>query len=68
MWTSLGTRPVAALTEFVVSEFHVGQMQVPIVLSFVDDHSQHLGRSVVYPLGISGVLVRLTTYLQKVNQ
>ena len=26
----------------VVSEFYVGQMQVPIVLSLVDDHSQHL--------------------------
>ena len=25
-------------------------MQVPIVLSLVDDHSQHLGHSVVYPL------------------
>ena len=33
----------------VVSKFHVGQMQVPIVLSLVDDHSQHLGHSVVYP-------------------
>ena len=34
----------------VVSDFDVGQMQVPIVLSLVDDHSQHLGHSVVYPL------------------
>ena len=34
----------------VVSEFYEGQMQVPIVLSLVDDHSQHLGHSVVYPL------------------
>ena len=25
-------------------------MQVPIVLSLVDDHTQHLGHSVVYPL------------------
>ena len=37
MWTSLGPRPVAALTEFVVSEFYVGQMQAPIVLSLVDE-------------------------------
>ena len=34
----------------VVSEFDVGQMQVRIVLSLVDDNSQHLGDSVVYPL------------------
>ena len=34
----------------VVSELYVGQMQVPIVLSLVDDHSQHFGHSVVYPL------------------
>ena len=27
----------------VVSEFHVRQMQVPIVLSLVDKKSQHLG-------------------------
>ena len=31
-------------------EFDVGKMQVPIVLSLVDDHSQHLGHSVVHPL------------------
>ena len=34
----------------VVSEFDVRQLRVPIVLSLVDDHSQHLGHSVVYPL------------------
>ena len=34
----------------VVSEFYVGQMQAPIVLSLVDVHSQHLGHSVIYPL------------------
>ena len=34
----------------VVSEFDVRQMQVPIVLSLVDDHSQHLDHSVVHPL------------------
>ena len=34
----------------VVSEFNVGEMQFPIVLSLVDDHSQHLGHSVIYPL------------------
>ena len=34
----------------VVSEFYVGQMQVPIVLSLVDEHSQHSCHSVIYPL------------------
>ena len=34
----------------VVSDFDVGQTQVPMVLSLVDDHSQHLGHSVVHPL------------------
>ena len=33
-----------------VSEFDVRQMQVPIVLSLVDDRSQHLGHSVVHQL------------------
>ena len=34
----------------VVSEFDVGQMRVPVVLSLVDDPIQHLGHSVVYPV------------------
>ena len=34
----------------VVSEFDVRQMQVPIALSLVDDHGQHLGHSMVHPL------------------
>ena len=34
----------------VVREFDVRQMQDPIVLSLVDDHSQHLGHSVIHPL------------------
>ena len=34
----------------VVSEFYVGQMQVPIVLSLVDDHGQHWGHDIVHPL------------------
>ena len=34
----------------VVSEFDVRQIQVPIVLSLVDDHSQYLGHRVVHPL------------------
>ena len=37
----------------VVREFDVRTMQVPIVLSLVDDHSQHLGHGVVHPLNAS---------------
>ena len=31
----------------VVGELHVRQLRIPIVLAFVDDHSQHLGHCVV---------------------
>ena len=31
----------------VVSKFHVRQVDVPVVLSFVDDHRQHLSYGVV---------------------
>ena len=50
MWTSLGARLVAALTELLESGFNVGQKPAPMVLSRVDDHSQHLRDSVVHPL------------------
>ena len=47
----LGGRQTRRRTDgIVVSELYVGQMQVPIVLSLVDDHSQHLDHRVVYPL------------------
>ena len=36
----------------VVSKFDMEQMQVAVVLSLVDDHSQHLGHSVVCPLNV----------------
>ena len=31
----------------VVSKFHVRQVDVPVVLSFVDDHHKHLSHGVV---------------------
>ena len=34
----------------VVIKFYVGRVPVPIVLSLVDDHSEHFDHSVVYPL------------------
>ena len=42
----------------VVSEFYVGQMQVPIDLFLVDDNSQHLGHDMVHPLN-APVTVRM---------
>ena len=34
----------------VVCELDATQLHIPVVLSFIDDHSQHLGHSVVHPL------------------
>ena len=42
----------------VVSELDVREPQIPVVLLLVDDHSQHLGHSVVHPLNAS-VAVRI---------
>ena len=41
-----------------VSEFDVRKMQVSVVLSLVDDHTQHLGHGVVHPLN-APVTVRM---------
>ena len=43
----------------VVSEFDVGQMQVLIVLSLVDDRSQHLSHRVAYPLNAPVTVVMI---------
>ena len=57
---SLGRRlvdllPVAqrinALTHGVVLD--VRELQIPVVLSFIDDHTLHLSHSVVHPLNAS---------------
>ena len=37
----------------VVSDLDVRQVQIPILLSFVHDHSQHVGQSVVHLLNAS---------------
>ena len=50
MWTSFDRHTCCRADGIVVSEFDMGKMQVPIVLSLVDDHSQHLSYSVAYPL------------------
>ena len=40
-------QPGAGADGIVVSKFHVRQVDVPVVLSFVDDHRQHLNHGVV---------------------
>ena len=42
----------------VVNELDVREPQIPVVLLLVDDHSQHLGHSVVHPLN-APVAVRM---------
>ena len=42
----------------VVSELDVREPLIPVILLFVDDHSQRLGHSVVYPLN-APVAVRM---------
>ena len=37
----------------VVCELDVRELQIPVVLSFIDDHSQRLSHSVVHPLTAS---------------
>ena len=57
----------------VVSKLYVGHMQVPIVLSLVDDHSQNLGHNVVYLLnapvtvGMIGACRKLMHTQQLIN-
>ena len=40
-------QPGGGADEIVVSKFHVCHVDVPVVLSFVDDHRQYLSRSVI---------------------
>ena len=40
-------QPCGGADGIVVSKFHVRQVDVPVVLSFVDDHRQHLSHGVV---------------------
>ena len=40
-------QPGGGADGIVVSKFHVWQVDVPVVLSFVDDHRQHLSHGVV---------------------
>ena len=51
----------------IVSEFYVGQIQVLIVLSLVDDHSQHFGHSVVYPLNAPITVGMIRAYSKLVH-
>ena len=40
-------QPCGGADGIVVRKFHVRQVDVPVVLSFVDDHRQHLSHGVV---------------------
>ena len=37
----------------VVFELDVRELQIPVVLSFIDDHSQHMDHRMVHPLNAS---------------
>ena len=40
----------------VASELDLREPQIPVVLSLVDDHRQHLGHSVVHPFNATAVI------------
>ena len=46
----VGGQASGGADRIVVGELHVRQLRIPIVLAFVDDHTQHLGRCVVNAL------------------
>ena len=57
-WTSTHANLVGGQTRrsadrIVACELDVGELQVPVVLSFIDDHSEYLGHSVVHALHAS---------------
>ena len=57
-WTSANVNPIEHQTRrradgVGVCELDVRELQIPVVLSFADDHSQHLRHSVLYPLNAS---------------
>ena len=43
----VGGQSSGCADRIIVGELHVRQLRIPIVLAFVDDHSQHLGHCVV---------------------
>ena len=45
-----GGQASGGVDKIVAGELHVRQLSIPIVLAFVDDHSQHLGHCVVNAL------------------
>ena len=43
-------QPSGGTDGIVVSEFYVRQVSIPIILSLVDDHSEHLGHGMIHAL------------------
>ena len=71
-WESAHVEPVGRQARqradgIVVSEFYVRQMQVPIVLSLVDDYRQHLGHSVVHPFNAPVTVGMIGTWSKLVH-
>ena len=54
--TLVGSQTRRRADRIVACELDVRELQDPVVLSFIDDHSQHLGHSMVYPLNASVVV------------
>ena len=50
-------QPGGGADGIIVSKFHVWQADVPVVLSFVDDHRQHLSHGVVDALDATVAVV-----------
>ena len=46
----IGGQPGCGTDGIIVSKFHVRQMGMPIILSLVDDHSEHLSHGMIHAL------------------
>ena len=53
MRTSLGVKPVAAMTELLYANSTWGELHIPVILELVDHHCQHLGHRVIHTLHLA---------------
>ena len=54
----IGGRPGGGTDGVIVSKFHVWQMDIPIILPLIDDHSEHLSHGMIHAFD-AAVAVRL---------
>ena len=54
----IGGQPGGGTDGSVASKFHVWQMNIPVILLFIDDHSEHLSHGVIHALD-AAVAVRM---------